>query len=222
MSLSHNILNSFKRFKYSSIFSKYQPFTMVPKETYLQNLNLISQFKNVKGAVVECGVWRGGMSAGIADLLGVSRTYYLFDSFEGLPEAKAIDGESAIAWQKDIHSENYFENCKAEKAWAEKAMGLSKAKDYSLIQGWFEKSLPEFNCKEGIAVLRLDGDWYESTMDCLVNLYPQVVAGGLIILDDYYLWDGCSRAVHDYLSKNSIPSRIKQFNNSHLHYIVKL
>lgn len=215
---SKNLLN---HTRYAKIFRKYHTYTMIPKDTYMDNLNLIEQYKNIPGCVVECGVWRGGMSAGIADVLGANRSYYLFDSFEGLPEAKPIDGESAIAWQKNIHSPDYFENCKAEMSWAEEALQLSAAKNYFLMKGWFNETLPTFNVKEEIAILRLDGDWYESTMDCLVNLFPKVASGGLIVLDDYYLWDGCTKAVHDYLSKNSIPARIKQFNNGNIHYLIK-
>lgn len=64
-----------------------------------------------------------------------------------------------------------------------------------------------------ISILRLDGDWYNSTMQCLSSLFPMVKEGGIIIVDDYFVWDGCSRAVHDYLSKNSSVEKIQTFNN---------
>lgn len=95
----------------------------------------------------------------------------------------------------------------AEQAEAEKAMSLSKATDVNIVKGWFKDSLPSFLKEEKIALLRLDGDWYESIMDCMELLYPNVVTGGLIIIDDYYTWDGCSRAIHDYLSKNQLADR---------------
>jgi O-methyltransferase len=76
------------------------------------------------------------------------------------------------------------------------------------IQGWFDQTVPIFNDSNEISLLRLDGDWYDSTMVCLVHLFPKVVKGGIIILDDYYTWDGCSRAVHDYLSDIKTSSRI--------------
>lgn len=70
----------------------------------------------------------------------------------------------------------------------------------TLVRGWFRDTLPGFMPAEPIRVLRLDADWYESTRDCLAALYPRVAPGGLILLDDYYTWDGCTRAVHEYVA----------------------
>lgn len=207
--------------KNEPLYEKYKEFTMVPKEEYLECLTLVSKINNIKGCIVECGVWRGGMSAGMANIMGNERAYYLFDSFEGLPPAKEIDGAAALAWQKDVNSPSYYANCKAEMEWAEKAMKKSGVPKYELVKGWFDKTIPGYKFNSEIAVLRLDGDWYDSTMVCLENLFPKVIKGGLIILDDYYLWDGCTKAVHDYLSGNSLPARICQYNNGHIHYIVK-
>ena len=181
---------------------------MIQKNDFTDCLKLVSNFKNINGSVVECGVWRGGMMGGIAEILGIIRNYYLFDSFEGLPQAKEIDGQAAIAWQKDITSPAYYNNCKAEMEWAEKAMQKTKAPNYKLVRGWFDKTIPGYLFNEPIAVLHLDADWYDSTMTCLESLFPKVAKGGIIILDDYYIWDGCSRAVHDYLSKNKLTERI--------------
>lgn len=188
------------------IYKRYINFTMIPERFYVDNLKLIWDFKDVQGCIVECGVWRGGMSAGIATLLS-DREYFLFDSFEGLPKAKEIDGEGALAWQSNTLSPGYHDNCKAELEYASKAMTLSGAK-HKLIKGWFNQTLPLASFNEPIAILRLDADWYDSTMDCLTYLYPRVSKNGIIIFDDYYVWDGCSRAVHEYLSKTSSVSRI--------------
>lgn len=192
------------------IYRKYSEYTMVPKKDYFNSLDLVSKYKKVDGCIIECGVWRGGMIAGMADVLGANREYYLFDSFEGLPDAKEIDGEGALAWQADKESSNYHDNCTAEIEWAQKAMNKSKATNVTFLKGWFEDTIPQFQLKEPIAVLRLDGDWYDSTMVCLEHLFPLVIPGGLIILDDYYAWDGCSKALHDYLSKHKRSERIKQ------------
>jgi len=212
------MLTTFKKYlkerseylKYVPIYHKYKEFTMIGKDDCVQCLSLISKFTDVKGVVVECGVWRGGMSAAMADVLGKERKYYLFDSFEGLPPAKEIDGQAALAWQNDVNSPGYYDNCKAEMEWAEKAMKKTGADKYKLVKGWFENTLPTYNFEEKIAVLRLDADWYESTMVCLENLFPKMAEGGIIIFDDYYVWDGCSKALHDYLSKNKRTERIMQ------------
>jgi O-methyltransferase len=201
---------------HKAIFKKYVAFTMIPEAIFLKNLELVLKFSKAKGVVVECGVWRGGMSAGISEIIP-NKTFHLFDSFEGLPDVKAIDGLNAKAWQDDKDSPNYFNNCKAEMEEAQKAMDMAKA-SYELHKGWFVDTLPDFN--EEIAILRLDGDWYDSTMECLKNLFPLVTKNGLIIIDDYTVWDGCSRAVHDYLSENKLASKIKQFDNT-VAYIIK-
>jgi hypothetical protein len=73
-----------------------------------------------------------------------------------------------------------------------------------MIKGWFNESLPLFKESIGdIAVLRLDGDWYESTKCCLDNLYDNVVNGGWVIIDDYQL-AGCKQAVDEYITNHSL------------------
>jgi O-methyltransferase len=133
---------------------------------------------------------------------------------------KEIDGEAAFDWQNNKSSEHYYNNCKAETEYAHSAMKLAGAKNYQLIKGWFNETLPNFNPKEKIAILRLDGDWYESTMTCLAHLYDKVNPGGLIILDDYYMWDGCSKALHDFMSERKLDVKIRQYDNQ-ICYLVK-
>lgn len=202
------------------VYKKYKRFTMIPAHIFIGNISLCKLFSNIKGSVVECGVWRGGTIAAIADLLGTERHYYLFDSFEGLPPAEEIDGQEAINWQEDKDSDLYFDNCKAEMKYAEEAMKLSGVKNYKITKGWFNETLPGFKTEKPIAILRLDGDWYDSTMQCLDNLYHQVVSGGIIIIDDYYVWEGSSKAVHDFLSKNKLSDTIHQSEDG-ICYIIK-
>jgi hypothetical protein len=189
---------------------KYRHFTMIPPRWYAANLVISADLAPKQGCIIECGVWRGGMSAGLADTLP-GRTHFLFDSFEGLPPAKEdVDGADAIAYQRDRNHPSYHDNCRAERSFAEKAMGMSAAGKFTLVQGWFNETLRGFSPPEDIALLRLDGDWYESTMECLNALYPHVVKGGLVLIDDYYTWDGCARAVHDYLSSHKLTDRIER------------
>jgi len=201
------------------VFLKYADMTMIPADSYIDNLLLAEKFKAVDGDVAECGVWRGGMSAGLAEILGTKRKYFLFDSFEGLPIVKEIDGHEAKAWQDNTTSPYYYDNCKAEIGFAVKCMDKTGA-SYECIHGWFESTLPVFNKTKKLAVLRLDADWYDSTMQCLTNLYPLVVENGLILIDDYYMWAGCSRAVHDYLSSIKSTSLIRSSTNG-VAYIIK-
>ncbi len=204
---------------FQDLFEKYKDFTMVPEQLFISNLDLINQYSQLEGDYVECGVWRGGMSAAIAEILNKDKTIHLFDSFEGLPPAKEIDGKEALAWQKDVNSPFYFSNCKADESYAEQALDLAGCKNYKIHKGWFNQTLPNFK-NQKIGILRLDGDWYDSILDCFENLFPQVIEGGIVLLDDYYTWDGCSKAVHDYLSKTKSPSRVHQWKNQ-VSFIVK-
>ena len=192
---------------------------MITPFVYMKDLALAKRFERVAGAVVECGTWRGGMIAGLAMTLGKNRDYFLFDSFEGLPPAKEIDGASAMEWQADTTSGRYFDNCRAEMAHAEAAMKLAGVSSYTITKGWFSDTLPAYDPRNTIAILRLDGDWYDSTMDCLTNLYQHVVQGGVVIIDDYHTWDGCTRAVHDFISRNKLPVRISQYDNAVCYWV---
>jgi hypothetical protein len=99
-------------------------------------------------------------------------------------------------------------------------MIMSGVPSYYLVKGWFDQTLPKSTIYDPIAVLRLDGDWYDSTLTCLENLFSRVSTGGLVIIDDYYTWDGCARAVHDFLSRHSRPEKIRSCD--YFAYFVKL
>lgn len=213
--LDHNLKltrvnNMRERNLFFQLQKKYADYTMIPAKTFISNLELVHHYvpEELDGDVVECGVWRGGMIAGIAEYLKGNRKYFLFDSFEGLPPAKEIDGASAIAYQQDIHGEYYHNNCTAPKEIAEEAMNKTGCQ-YAIYKGWFDQTIPVFSASQKIALLRLDADWYDSTMVCLTHLYPKLVYNGLLLIDDYFAWDGCSRAVHDYLSQIQSVSRIR-------------
>src|SRR5262249_16562192 len=101
---------------------------MISSTPYVGNLHLATRVRYVQGRGVECGTWRGGMIAGIADVLGPSRPYYLFDSFEGLPPTTDQDGSAAQQW---------IGKCVAAEADAVRAMSLSAATDVNIVKGWF-------------------------------------------------------------------------------------
>jgi O-methyltransferase len=195
------------------IYQKYKNYTMIPESFYIDNLSIAEANLRVRGCVVECGVWRGGMIAGIADVMGSDREYFLFDSFEGLPPARDIDGPAALAWQLNTESPGYYDNCRASVEEASAVMRMSAATSYSLIKGWFDDTVPAFRPPQEIAMLRLDGDWHDSVLTCLRNLYPFVSPDGVVVVDDYYAWDGCARAVHEFLFEQQENLRIRQIWN---------
>ena len=69
------------------------------------------------------------------------RVHYLFDIFEGLPPAKEIDGEAALQRQRNVSGPKYYDNCRAERSFAEQAMAMSRAKQFHLIKGWFSDTV---------------------------------------------------------------------------------
>lgn len=206
------------------IYYKFRDFTMVPPITYIKNMMLVDKYRHVEGAIVECGTWRGGSIAGMSTVLAdQNRKYYIYDSFEGLPDATAEDGQAAVDYQNDTTHPHYFDNCTAEMAYVQNAMKIAQVNpdNITITQGWFIDTLPHFDKNEKIAILRMDGDFYDSTMQCFDYLYDQVVPGGLIIIDDYFPWDGCVRAIYDFMSKRGLADRIRFFDNDVV-YIEKL
>jgi hypothetical protein len=152
------------------------------------------------------------MACGLLAVGGVDRDYHFFDSFEGLPPAGALDGDRASAWQAEPGAPRLNNNCAAtfDEVGRSLAAAALPNQRYEMHRGWFEDTLPAFRPPRPIAVLRLDGDWYDSTMTCLDNLYDRVMPGGVILLDDYSHWEGCTRAVHDFLSKRKAIEGVRQ------------
>lgn len=207
--------------RYARLYKKYRDATMVPDSIWCDNLVLCDRHGHAPGCIVECGVWRGGMSAGMAEVLGSGRAYYLFDSFEGLPPADADrDGAHAVAWQADPTGRNYYNNCRAAMDEAATTMRVAGVPAPTLIRGWFSDTVPCFVPPEPIRVLRLDADWYASTRTCLEALYPHVAPGGLVLIDDYYAWDGCARATHEYLAGQGHQDRIRESRHG-VAYLIK-
>ena len=214
------------------ILDTVKPYTMVPEPalrfTVERTVSSISM--GVPGVIVECGVWRGGCS--IAMMLAqrlsfgkVIRPVYLADSFEGLPQATDRDGSIAKHWQQGS-ADHTYNNCSATLDEVQSALTSTgiKPTEYQLVSGWFEDTLPELArqlAKTSIAVLRIDADWYDSVLSCLQYLEPLVSQEGTVILDDYYWWDGATRATHDYLSRSDMPYRIQSFANYAGAYFVK-
>lgn len=189
---------------------------MVGRRRYLDNLQLVRSLREVSGDFVECGVWRGGMMAGMAEIDSSRRSrprrYVLLDSFEGLPAPTEIDGEGAQQYASRTDAPGYLDNCRAERAEAQAAMDrLRRPVHHEIVPGWFERTVPLLASEQRpIALLRLDCDWYDSVTTCLTHLEPLVVPGGLVVVDDYYAWDGCARAVHEYLVETGASGRIRQ------------
>lgn len=204
-------------YDFASIVAKIRPFTMVPETSLIELARQVCAILtfNIPGDFVECGVWRGGSSFLIAELLrqaGVQdRKVWLFDSFEGLPPPQEIDGAVAMTYAQRPEDPWYHDNCSAsleDVRSSATALGLTAYTHF--VKGWFDQTLPVQRQHIGpIALLRVDGDWYASVRGCLEQLYDQVVDGGLVVLDDYYAWDGCAIAAHEFLGSRRLAHRIE-------------
>lgn len=163
---------------------------------------------NVPGDLIETGVWRGGTTIFMRAVLKaygiMNRCVWVADSFEGLPPPNA-DAYPLDAGDR-LHEYAELAVSLAEVKSNFKRYGLLDDK-VRFLKGWFRESLPTAPIDQ-LAVLRLDGDMYESTRDALVHLYPKVSVGGYVIVDDYGAISACRHAVHDYRHAERIDEEI--------------
>ncbi len=162
----------------------------------------------VEGDLIETGVWRGGsciFMRGILAAHGVSdRRVFVADSFQGLPRPEA-DGHPLDA-NDELYTRSVLAVSQQQVEDNFRRYGLLDDQ-VVFLKGWFRDTLPEAPIDK-LAVMRLDGDMYGSTMDGLNNLYPKLQAGGFCIIDDYSL-ESCSQAVHDYREAHGIDEPIE-------------
>lgn len=174
--------------------------------------------RDIPGAFAECGVWRGGSVLAMVlklQQMGVrDRDIYLYDTFEGMTEPTAEDTSAFEAtaidtWQKaQIEGVRAWDNLfKAELFTETTVRQLLIDSGYPedrlhFIKGRVEDTIPA-EAPTDIALLRLDTDWYESTRHELIQLYPRLREGGVLIIDDYGHWEGCRKAVDEYFSSDA-------------------
>lgn len=169
---------------------------------------------NVAGDFIETGVWRGGacilMRAILKAYRITDRKVFVADSFEGLPKPDP-------RYPADKYDQHYRHS---HVLGVSKEQVMKNFEKYGLLddqviflKGWFKDSLPTAPIKR-LAVLRIDGDMYESTMDALKNLYPKVSEGGYCIVDDYGALPNCMQAVEDYRIEHGITNPITRIDYS--------
>lgn len=202
-----NAWSSVSQDEFSRIYRIIRPYTMV-SNSRLRGLYRAVRYvvsNSIPGDIVECGVARGGSAAlmGITlKRLGANRTLWVYDNFEGLPEPTENDPDWEIA-------KNYVGTCQGDleevTSLFDKLDILSKCK---IVKGLFQDTLPSSDVA-CIAVLHIDGDWYDSVMACLEHLYKRVSPGGLIQIDDYGFWAGARKAVDEFIDKHCIEAKLK-------------
>jgi hypothetical protein len=187
------------------------PYTMTRKEKryglYLATRYVVEN--KIPGAIVECGVWRGGSMHVVArtlDAIGdTSRELYLFDTYEGMtpPTDKDLTfGGKPVSTLLDSQP-------KTARIWAIASLDDVKQgfedvpypdDKIHFIKGPVGETLPE-QAPDEIAILRLDTDWYESTRHELLTIYDRLVPGGVLIIDDYGSFQGAKQAVDEFIAE---------------------
>ncbi|HBN74301.1 MAG TPA: macrocin O-methyltransferase [Planctomycetaceae bacterium] len=200
-----------------SNIERVMPFTMLSPDrlyAFMQATRHICH-ANIPGAVVECGVWKGGavMSSLLTmrDMNRTDREYFLYDTFEGMPmpseSDKKYDGDKLLTdFQERQIGEDGSSWCRGEFNEVQENVygtGYDPARIH-FIKGKVEETIPH-TLPDQIAILRLDTDWYESTRHELEYLYPRLSPGGVLIIDDYGHWEGARQAVDEYFAEHHIP-----------------
>jgi O-methyltransferase len=163
----------------------------------------------VPGDVIETGVWRGGVCILMQAILTVygatERTVWVADSFEGLPKPE-------VRYPQDARDTLYKFKESLGISLEEVRSNFERygmlADNVKFLKGWFKDTLPGAPITQ-LAVLRLDGDMYASTMDALSNLYGKLSVGGYAIIDDYGAVPTCKQAVDDFRTQHNILEPIR-------------
>lgn len=186
---------------------------------------------NILGDYIECGVWKGG-AVGLMALANlrygeVRRQLHLLDTFAGIPEPDGeVDGRRAVeearqhgvaALGRLTPNPQLYDNMgrgvgtiESNRHLLEQIIGYDKAFVH-YHRGLFQETLPVVAPTiDSVAILRLDGDWYASTKVCLEFLYDKVVRGGFVIIDDYGAYEGCKKAVDEFLALRRVKIRLRK------------
>jgi predicted O-methyltransferase YrrM len=198
-----------------AIYERVKRFTMTSPERVAALVDAVRHVdaNRIPGAIVECGVYRGGSAMAAALACASGRDIWLYDTFEGMTaptaaDARASDGKAAAALLDGA--------AKGELIWCYSALDEVAANMRStgypealthLVKGPVEDTIPGA-APETIAVLRLDTDWYESTRHELTHLWPRLSPGGVLIIDDYGYWAGARKAVDEFFGGSLFLSRI--------------
>lgn len=199
-----------------ALIKRVKPFTQTSQERIVALARAVEYVvgNGLPGDLVECGVWKGGsamvMLLTLLELGATDRDLHLFDTYAGMPEPQAVDadlkGKPAMDdYRAQMIDENTsgFNLAPLEEV-RENVLCLGYPEErIHFIKGKVEDTLPD-QAPERIALLRLDTDWYSSTRHELEHLYPRLVQGGILIIDDYGHYRGARQAVDEYIEEKGL------------------
>jgi O-methyltransferase len=202
--------------EFRDVYGNVKDFTMTSPERVFAMYNAVKYIEDIhaEGDIAECGVWRGGsiMVAALTlmRLKNVKRKFYLYDTYKGMSKPSAIDqtnydGAKAILMWERYRRKEITDWCYASISDVRKNVysTLYPKHNFIFVKGDVGRTIPKTTPKK-IALLRLDTDWYKSTKHELEYLYPKLVKGGVLIIDDYGHWKGAKVAVDEYFKKHNI------------------
>jgi O-methyltransferase len=194
---------------FMAAYERCRPFTMTSIER-IHSLWAAARhvaLARIEGDFVECGVWKGGSAMAAALALesagDATRPLWLYDTFSGMTEPTGHDVDLAGRAARDEWSQGWCASPLDEVKAALASIGIAPQRLH-FVAGKVEETIPR-EVPERIALLRLDTDWYESTKHELLHLWPRLVSGGILIVDDYGHWAGARQAVDEFLAGLKAP-----------------
>jgi hypothetical protein len=195
-----------------AILNRVRKYTMTSQERLLAVIDATRYLarNQIPGAIVECGVWRGGCSMAAALTLlqenDMTRDLYLFDTFSGMtpPTSEDISLDGRLAIDQFPKGETHW--CAADLDDVRNNMYLTSypSERMHFIVGPVENTISVASPPSEIALLRLDTDWYESTLHELIHLFPRLTRNGVLLIDDYGHWQGARKAVDEYFASQNL------------------
>lgn len=208
--LHHTSINIIPNMDKFMLDIKNKKYSMLSYER-LENLRKhCEQYSNLENIIaIECGCANGGSLILMRKYLPKAKIYG-FDSWDKMPDLTIEDEHELRAIKKNFINKNTkligktFGNIESVRNNFTK-LNISMNNVF-LIKGYFDNTFTKKNLKNinNIAILRLDVDWYKATLQCLETFYDKVIDGGVIIIDDFYAYKGCRKAVIYFRKKYNI------------------
>ncbi|MBD5786390.1 class I SAM-dependent methyltransferase [Cellulosimicrobium terreum] len=196
----------------TGVTQEHLSYLQVPQLAALAAVALEAEAQGVPGLFIEAGTARGGSAIVIAAAKSPERRLKVYDVFGMIPPpsdedgddvhrryekitagaARGVGGETYYGYRDDLLSE-------VTESFARHGLPVDGS-GVDLVQGYFEDTI---HLDEPVALAHLDGDWYESTRTCLERIVPHLVVGGRLVVDDYFAWSGCRKAVDEYFASRT-------------------
>ena len=195
------------------LLKQVRPYTLIAPASLktIKRLATLVNSQGIEGDFVECGTYKGGSAAMMSTALTDRRHLWLYDSFEGLPDAKPVDGEFA---------KTQVGECLAAEEDVKQALAAvgTAVTQYTIRKGWFEQTFKQPLPRQ-VALLHCDADWYDSVLAVLETFYPLITPGGCVIMDDFGYWEGCREAFYDFCFSHGEKPLLERVGSTQAYWI---